>query len=241
MGATTSRVEGAKVLGPLLDLSVGRVRSAYEQFNEICPTPVLWEQAFGELLGCFSEESSRAAAFNVIDADQDGLIDAREMFGALAVISDGSLLDRMRLLFEIYDMEGEGQMCYDEAGLMLRRTASGLRSMTGIAAVPAAVIDRMTKRIWKISRRHWDTRITPDDWESWWAHDAAVRSLLKMFVRGPRDEHKLPTADQLIWFDYAQVLSDDVKKAVEKDASGISAPPPVAIKDATVVLAGGRR
>merc|ERR1719333_63093 len=159
-------------------------------------------------MGCFNTPEECAKAFNLLDTDGNGLIDGRELLGALTLISRGRLSDRMDLLFHIFDLNKEQEMAFDEVFLMLRMTMSGLRRLVGIASPPAKIVSAMTRQIYKNAQKHRDHRISPDDWFTWWSRDASCRNALKMFVWTPEDQRGLPTTDQYILVDYAKVAAD---------------------------------
>jgi len=100
---------------PITALDVKKVRELFQQFEDVCPTPTLWERAFYELLDCFPSPEASAKAFAALDSDNDGLVDAREMFGALAVLCKGHLTERLKLLFHMFDLNKENDMGFDEA------------------------------------------------------------------------------------------------------------------------------
>jgi len=154
----------------------------------------------------------------VLDSDNDGFVDARECFGALAVLCKGHLNDRLKLLFDIFDLNKESDMGFDEVYLMLLRTSLGLRKITGLVAPPEQVMQLMAEQIWRKSRKHMDMRITASDWESWWQRDGTCRAALKAFVLRPEDQRGLPTPDMWINIDY----SKDVVGREEGNASSPS-------------------
>merc|ERR1719158_58793 len=159
-------------------------------------------------MGCFDTPEECAKAFNLLDSDGNGLIDGRELLGALTLISRGRLSDRMQLLFEIYDLNKEGEMAFDEVFLMLRMSMSGLRRLVGIASPPSKIVSAMTRQIYKNCQKHRDHRISQEDWFGWWSRDASCRNALKMFVWSPEDQRGLPPSDQFIMVDYAKVAAD---------------------------------
>eukprot|EP00747_Dinoflagellata_sp_TGD_P163813 gnl/TRDRNA2_/TRDRNA2_182916_c0_seq1.p1 gnl/TRDRNA2_/TRDRNA2_182916_c0~~gnl/TRDRNA2_/TRDRNA2_182916_c0_seq1.p1 ORF type:complete len:293 (-),score=57.81 gnl/TRDRNA2_/TRDRNA2_182916_c0_seq1:140-1018(-) len=204
MGVVLSRAEVVRGLEPLMTFEVDEVRAIFNMFEELCPSPALWERAFSELLRCFDSPEACSKAFQVMDTDGNGLIDAREMLGALAVLSKGHLTKRMELLFDIFDLNKEKEMAFDEVFLMLRRTMGGLRKMVGILMPPEKVIYTMTKQIYKQAKKHRDQRILLDDWYAWWSSDMSCRNGLKIFTWKPEDQRGLPTPEQWLSIDYTK-------------------------------------
>mmetsp|Transcript_25143 Transcript_25143/g.63770 ORF Transcript_25143/g.63770 Transcript_25143/m.63770 type:complete len:252 (-) Transcript_25143:73-828(-) len=209
MGVVLTRAEVVKGLEPVSEFSVDAVRRIFEQFEELCPSPALWERAFHELLGCFGTPEACSRAFQVLDTDGNGLIDARETIGALAVLSKGHLSERMQLLFDIFDLNKEKDLAFDECFIMLRRTMVGMRKMVGILTPPEKVIHNMTKQVWKNAKKHTDSRILREEWLAWWSLDSSIRSALKMVTWKPEEQRGLPTPDQYVNVDYTRGVGDD--------------------------------
>lgn len=212
MGLVAGRAQPIHGLESVMAMDVKKVRDLFQRFEEQCPTPTLWERAFYELLDCFQSPEACTKAFTILDSDNDGLVDARETFGALAVLCKGHLRDRLNLLFEIFDLNKENDMGFDEAFLMLRRTTGGLRKITGLVAPPEPIIQLMVEQIWKFAKKHRDMRISAADWQAWWERDATCRHALQAFVFRPEDQRGLPTPDKWLHIDYAKNVaqqSDD--------------------------------
>mmetsp|Transcript_55612 Transcript_55612/g.120066 ORF Transcript_55612/g.120066 Transcript_55612/m.120066 type:complete len:246 (-) Transcript_55612:207-944(-) len=226
MGVSLGRIEATQGVEALLSFDVRHVREIFVHFEEVCPTPVLWERSFDELLGCFESSEACSKAFAALDTNVDGFIDARELLGSLAMLSKGHLKDRMLLLFDIFDMNQENDMVFAEAFLMLRRTTSGLRKITGIPSISEKVLYAMTKQVWRVAKKHRDVRITSEDWFSWWSNDATIRSALKMFLWKPEDQRGLPPLEGLSLQDYTRTAEESMGKGERASSRGVQPKPP---------------
>jgi hypothetical protein len=222
MGLVVGTAKPVQGFGPILELDVKKVREKYAHFEEVCPTPTLWERAFYELLDCFDSPEACSKAFKVLDSDNDGFVDARETFGALAILCKGHLSERLKLLFDMFDLNKENDMGFDEAFLMLRRTSNGLRKITGLVAPPEQVIQIMVQQIWKYAKKHRDVRIRQEDWHAWWERDAICRRALQAFVLRPEDQRGLPTPDKWLNVDYAKDAAG--KTSEEAGSASLMAP-----------------
>jgi hypothetical protein len=204
MGAVLARAEVVRGLEALTVFDVNQARNIFCHHEEVCALPAMWERSFNELFGCFKSTEACSRAFQVLDTDNNGFIDARETLGALTIVSKGHLTERMTLLYDIFDLNKEQEMTFDECFLMLRRTLGGLRKMVNIHIPPEKVVYNMVKQIWKQSCKHKDLRISHVDWYSWWSSDASCRNGLKMFVWRTEDQRGLPPPEKFINIDYTK-------------------------------------
>eukprot|EP00931_Biecheleriopsis_adriatica_P011092 TRINITY_DN112169_c0_g1_i1.p1 TRINITY_DN112169_c0_g1~~TRINITY_DN112169_c0_g1_i1.p1 ORF type:complete len:248 (+),score=33.35 TRINITY_DN112169_c0_g1_i1:38-745(+) len=210
MGIHLARLQVVNGLEPLTVCSTARVRSMYERYEDICPSHALWERAFYELLDCWDDSPEACSrAFQILDTDGAGVVDAREIMAAMAVLSRGHLKDRMSLLFDIFDLNKEGTISYGDCTVMLARTLVGLHKMVSSKVPSDAVIDNMVFQVWRVARKHKASRIAVEDLHCWWCKDAVVRAVLEAFTYSPEETSGLPTPEQFTSVNYAKGITQD--------------------------------
>lgn len=64
--------------------------------------------------------------FQVFDTDNNGLIDALEMFITLALVSGMDIVDKLQFAFSTYDFDYSGMLSREEVSLLLRSAVKGL-------------------------------------------------------------------------------------------------------------------
>ncbi|XP_042232986.1 Kv channel-interacting protein 1-like [Homarus americanus] len=85
----------------------------YRSFKDRCPTGVVREDAFKELyFQMFPKGASSSKyphyVFNNLDKENTGVINFEDLITLLSRLSRGSLNDRLKWIFTLYDLNGDG-------------------------------------------------------------------------------------------------------------------------------------
>ncbi|XP_014669657.1 PREDICTED: dual oxidase-like isoform X2 [Priapulus caudatus] len=98
----------------------------------------LTKAEFAEALGLKPESSFMDHMFNVVDKDHNGLISFREFLDMILLFSKGTLDDKTRIMFDMYDIDNSGYLDREEFSMMLRSLAEISR-----AEIKAEEIDKL--------------------------------------------------------------------------------------------------
>ncbi|XP_063381868.1 Kv channel-interacting protein 1-like [Cydia fagiglandana] len=95
------------------------LKRLYRGFKAECPTGVVKEDTFKLIYSQFFPQGANTAqyahyVFNTLDQDRSGLLSFEEFVTGLSVLSRGSLEEKLRWTFSLYDINGDGCITKEE-------------------------------------------------------------------------------------------------------------------------------
>jgi hypothetical protein len=75
--------------------------------------------------------ATRSIFDEVFDTDHNGLVDARELFASIAMLSKASAAEKLDFIHQLYDFSGVGELSRDELVIMFRSVTTGCKKMDG--------------------------------------------------------------------------------------------------------------
>jgi len=129
MGSNLSQINNnthQKDNSPLLNITLSKLREFFGSFKSVCDNFTIDLIEFEQIFG--ANESS----FVVWDVDKNGLIDALELFSGLILFSDSKFDDKIRFLFDLFDLNELNSLAPIDIELMAYSCISSTFKIFGV-------------------------------------------------------------------------------------------------------------
>ena len=150
--------------------------------------PGLDLELFGAVFhGAFAERCE--AVFRVFDRlPANGKVDAHEVFACCIICSSAFTGARIRILFELYDLNGSNDLTADELVIMLRSILRALCKLTGGTEPALDVLEAVSEQLCSApaasepgSEPAAERRVSFAEWLAFCRREPVVKKMLDMF------------------------------------------------------------
>ncbi|XP_060526843.1 Kv channel-interacting protein 1-like isoform X1 [Cylas formicarius] len=130
------------------------IKRIYRGFKAECPTGVVREDTFKMIYAQFFPQGANSSqyahfVFNTLDQDHSGLISFEDFVQNLSILSRGSLEEKLRWAFSLYDINGDGFITKEE----MTDIVSSVYDLMGKLAEPCIDEDTVKEKVDRIFQK----------------------------------------------------------------------------------------
>ncbi|XP_030748772.1 Kv channel-interacting protein 1-like [Sitophilus oryzae] len=130
------------------------IKRIYRGFKAECPTGVVREDTFKMIYAQFFPQGANTSqyahyVFNTLDQDHSGLISFEDFVQNLSILSRGSLEEKLRWAFSLYDINGDGYITREE----MTDIVSSVYDLMGKLAEPCIDEDTVKEKVDRIFQK----------------------------------------------------------------------------------------
>eukprot|EP00742_Colponemidia_sp_Colp-10_P006323 GILJ01006777.1.p1 GENE.GILJ01006777.1~~GILJ01006777.1.p1 ORF type:complete len:2262 (-),score=409.36 GILJ01006777.1:195-6980(-) len=165
-----------------------------EQFSGFTPDQVNQLKArFEKYSGSFGVDRKKFAqifamdqitanrVFDLFDNDGNGKVDCYEFICGIAMICQGSVTDKIKILFNMYDFDKSNSISQDEMTILLRTALSSLAKMSDSKEPTDREIEIQTEQAFAKADTNHDGTISFEEFEKWVRKNPQIQSVLNVF------------------------------------------------------------
>ncbi|XP_074033352.1 A-type potassium channel modulatory protein KCNIP1 isoform X2 [Leptinotarsa decemlineata] len=165
--------------------SEAEIKRIYRGFKAECPTGIVREDTFKMIYAQFFPQgvnSSQYAhyVFNTLDQDHSGLISFEDFVQNLSILSRGSLEEKLRWAFTLYDINGDGCITREE----MTDIVTAIYELMGKLADPSIEEDTIKEKVDRIFQKmdkNRDGVVTLDEFLECCQKDESISSSMNVF------------------------------------------------------------
>lgn len=130
------------------------IKRIYRGFKAECPTGVVREDTFKMIYAQFFPQGANCNqyahyVFNTLDQDHSGLISFEDFVQNLSILSRGTMEEKLRWAFSLYDINGDGYITREE----MTDIVSSVYDLMGKLAEPCIDDDTIKEKVDRIFQK----------------------------------------------------------------------------------------
>jgi Ca2+-binding EF-hand superfamily protein len=170
-------------------ISRKEIQLLYRGFKQGCPSGTVGLEQFKEIYSLFFPHGYKSNAdtgqyaiyvFNSFDRDKNGRINFEEFVLGLSVLSRGSIEEKLRWIFDLYDVDQDGLLTTDDIEQVMRSVYSMMGSPTNPPIEEDTIADHVSYIFNKMDENG-DGTITVEEFIETCSRDESICQSLGLF------------------------------------------------------------
>ncbi|XP_039282823.1 Kv channel-interacting protein 1 isoform X1 [Nilaparvata lugens] len=161
------------------------IKRIYRGFKAECPTGVVKEDTFKGIYARFFPQGANTSqyahyVFNTLDQDRSGLLSFEDFVHGLSILSRGSLDEKLRWTFSLYDINGDGRITREEMTDIVNAVYDLMGKYTEPGIEDNAVTSKVDSIFQKMDRNN-DGVVTLDEFLECCLNDEDITNSMAVF------------------------------------------------------------
>ncbi|XP_065342372.1 Kv channel-interacting protein 4 isoform X3 [Cloeon dipterum] len=179
------RPDSLEALCKATRFSEPELKRIYRGFKAECPSGVVREDTFKGIYSQFFPQGANTSqyahyVFNTLDHDHSGLLSFEDFVLGLSTLSRGSLEEKLRWTFGLYDINGDGCITRDEMTDIVTAVYDLMGKFTDPFVDDAVIKEKVDRIFQKMDQNH-DGVVTLDEFLACCTQDEAISHSMCVF------------------------------------------------------------
>ncbi|CAG7731983.1 unnamed protein product [Allacma fusca] len=179
------RPESLHHLSQVTRFTEREIKRIYRGFKAECPSGVVQQETLCDIYSQFFPQGANTGHyaqyfFNTFDQRRRGIISFEEFVQGLSILSRGTLQEKLRWTFSLYDINGDGCITRDE----MKEVVKAIFELMGHCAEPVVEEGAVEERVdWIFQKmdRNVDGMVTMDDYLDFCSKDENISTSMSIF------------------------------------------------------------
>jgi len=119
--------------------------------------------------------------FDTFDSDKNQKVDAFEALAAAIILGDGTIDDKLEVIFPVFDFSGNGRLNFDEANIFIHSVCRGLHKVCGMQHIKDEAIVELCKQMFDAHNLPYSKQVTKEQVRRWLRNDIEAAKFLDAF------------------------------------------------------------
>ncbi|KAL1461394.1 hypothetical protein WDU94_013296, partial [Cyamophila willieti] len=179
------RPDSLQALSKATKFTEAEIKKIYRNFKAECPSGVVREDTFKGIYSQFFPQGANVSqyahyVFKTMDHTQTGLLSFEDFVQGLSVLSRGSVEEKLRWTFTLYDINGDGRITRDEMTNIVTAIYELMGKFAETVLEDGSVTNRV-ESVFKKMDKNQDGVVTLDEFLECCLNDEDIKRSIQVF------------------------------------------------------------